>query len=100
MYEFDKVELTNNNLFAASTYNTELSDKWILKTGVAYNANTDQTDVNSISLDDKITTLHARLGLNNYTSKNITLKMGSELYMLDHNFNFRDTELVEEHNME
>ncbi|HBH49778.1 MAG TPA: TonB-dependent receptor [Bacteroidales bacterium] len=99
MYEFDKVELTNNNLFAASTYNTELSDKWILKTGVAYNANTDQTDVNSISLDDKITTLHARLGLNNYTSKNITLKMGSELYMLDHNFNFRDTELVEEHNM-
>lgn len=86
------VALTNNNLYYNTTYNAELNDKWLIKSGVAYNRNKDLTNVADFDLVDDLSTLYAKLGFINYTSNSVTLKFGSEATYADYEMDIHDSE--------
>jgi vitamin B12 transporter len=85
---YKTVGLTNNNLFVKTNYYTDISKKWLLKFGVAYNNNKDEKNLESDKLNEKLGSLHARLGLTNYINDKTTVKIGVETFYLDSHFNF------------
>lgn len=85
---YSLVGLRNDNQFIKSTYNTEINDKWLLKTGIAYNRNMDITKLDNDELKENLSSAHVKLSLVNYTSDNITLKTGTDANYLDYRFQF------------
>lgn len=85
---YNIVGLRNDNQFVKSTYNTELNDRWLLKTGVAYNRNMDKTKLDNDELKENLSSAHIKLSLINYTNENITLKTGTDANYLDYRFQF------------
>lgn len=85
---YDEVGMKTDNLFLKTGYNTELSKKWLLKIGIAYNKNKDFKELDADKLTEKLGTIHSRLGLVNYYNENITFKFGAELYSQDSRLNF------------
>lgn len=94
-YESSTIGLSNSNLFYKTSYSTEINKKWVFKSGIAYNNDDDITDINEDKLSKKLATIHSRIGFVNYLNDNITLKFGSELYHLHHNFSFNDNDIGE-----
>ncbi|MBN2214847.1 MAG: TonB-dependent receptor [Bacteroidales bacterium] len=76
----DKIGLGDENLFQTTTYNTKLGEKWILKTGLAFNISRENFDINTDRMSDKLNSCHAKASFNNYTSKNLTMKFGIESF--------------------
>ncbi len=90
LYDNALIGLQNNNLFYKTSYSTELNKKWMLKSGIAYNNDDDITEINEDKLSKKLTTIHSRIGLINYTNENLTLKFGGEFYNLNYTYSFKD----------
>lgn len=84
------VGLTNKNLFLKTVYNTEIKEKWLLKTGLAYNSNLDNTSIENASIDDKLNSLHARIGFQNIISDKINIRYGTELLRQELKFSYTD----------
>ncbi|MBN1119188.1 MAG: TonB-dependent receptor [Bacteroidales bacterium] len=91
--EYQRIGLENTNMYAKTNYNSELTDKWIMKTGVAFNRNIDKKEFNNDKLNENLQSAHFRLGFTNYYNKNITLKIGLEDYLLDYSFNYVTSDL-------
>lgn len=85
-----KVSLKNQNLFYNTTYNTELNDKWILKSGFAYNRNNDHTDISTNNIDEVLESAYSRVGLVNYFSNSISLKFGADISYVAYNMDLND----------
>ncbi len=85
---YNTVGLRNDNEFIKSTYNTELGDKWILKSGVAWNRNMDATILDSDKLKENLSSTHFKVSLENYTRDNLTLRMGTDANYLNYRFQF------------
>ncbi len=79
------IQLLNNNFYLNTTYNDMLNDKWMIKGGVAYNFDGENTDINSDYIKDKISAFQARLTLINYLNENISFKFGGEISGIGYN---------------
>ena len=76
----DKIGLADENLFQTTTFNSRLGEKWIIKTGLAFNISREAFDINSDKIIDKLHSCHAKVSLSNYAGKNLTLKFGVESF--------------------
>jgi len=85
---YDFVGLTNNNAFIKTTYNTELGEKWLLKTGIAYNRNMDNMKLDTDNLGKYMNTMHMKFSLVNHSSERLTLKTGADANYMNYSFNF------------
>lgn len=77
---FSNIGMRDINILIKSNYNTELGKNWTLKTGVAYNANLNNKDIDRDKLEENLGSVHARMVLKNHLAKNISWKTGAELY--------------------
>jgi hypothetical protein len=75
----DLIQLVNNNYYLNTTYNDMLNDKWMLKGGLAYNYNMENTDINNSYINDNISAFQAKLSLINYLTESISVKFGGEI---------------------
>lgn len=91
--EYEKIGLKNSNLFYKSNYNTELGEKWILKTGYAFNRNVDNIDIDQHKVNENLSSQHAKISLVNYSTNYITLKTGTELFIIDYHLKYTDYEM-------
>lgn len=80
----DKIAMRTTNILLKTSYTTELTNKWSLKTGLAYNSNLDNKEINEDDLVENLGSFHVRFGLKNFMSKKTTLKMGAEVYKEDY----------------
>jgi hypothetical protein len=78
----------NDNQFIKSTYNTEINDKWMLKTGVAYNRNMDITKLDQDELKENISSAHIKFALVNFTGEKMTFRTGMDANYLDYRMQF------------
>lgn len=76
----DRIGLGDENLFQTTTFNTKLTEKWIMKTGLAFNFTRENFDINNDKIRDKLHSYHAKMSFNQYTNKNLTLKFGVESF--------------------
>ena len=81
----DLIQLQNNNYYINTTYNDMLNDKWIIKGGVAYNYDRENTDINNSYINDNISAVQARISLMNILTESISVKFGSDI--LNQRFN-------------
>ncbi len=81
----DLIQLLNNNYYINTTYNDMLNDKWMIKGGLAYNYDRENTDFNDDYVKDNIRAIQARLSLVNYLNDNISFKFGGDI--LNQRFN-------------
>ncbi|MFW5761108.1 MAG: hypothetical protein ACOCXH_09030, partial [Cyclobacteriaceae bacterium] len=86
--EFSVIGMHNANVFAKTNYNVELSDKWLFKTGLAYNYDNDKKALDDDALDEALQSTHFRLSFINYASDRLTLKFGGESYYTDYRFEY------------
>ncbi len=91
----DRIGLQDKNLFQSTTFNTPLGDKWIIKSGLAVNLTQETYNINQTRLTDDLNSGHTRVSLNNYFSKNITLKFGVETFVLENQKKYSDFTLSE-----
>jgi vitamin B12 transporter len=75
----DPIALDNHTLYANTSYSGELGDKWLIRTGVAYNK--DLEDI--VYRGDPVLTRHsasvAKAVLTHLTTENIKIRMGADV---------------------
>jgi len=74
--QMENINLINNNIYLNTTYEDLLSQKWMLESGIAYNFDREDVDIDTTKLVTNKTTQLARIAFTNFTSKNVLLKMG------------------------
>jgi hypothetical protein len=75
----DLIQLVNSNYYLNTTYNDMLNDKWMVKGGVAYNYDSENTDINNSNINDNISAVQARISLMNFLAESISVKFGGEI---------------------
>ena len=93
----DKIGLNDENLFQTTTYNTKLGEKWIMKTGLAFNFSRENFDINNDKIRDKLHSYHAKMSFNHYADKNLTLKFGVESFNHQNQKSYYSGELSEDY---
>lgn len=83
----ERIAMGNKNFFQTTTFNSKIGDKWIIKSGLAINLSKETFDINTDKITDLLRSYHAKVSLNNYAGKNLTLKLGIESF---HNQNQKD----------
>lgn len=76
----DRIKLGNENFFQTTTFNSKLGEKWIIKSGLAISLSKETFDINADKVTDVLHSYHAKMSLNNYTGKYLTLKAGVESF--------------------
>jgi hypothetical protein len=84
------IKLTNKNLFLKTVYNTEIKENWLFKTGIAYNSNLDNTSVKNAVINDRLSSLHARLGFQNFLTKKLNIRYGTEVMRQELKFTYKE----------
>jgi hypothetical protein len=72
------IRMQNANYYINTTYIDLLSERWKLKTGLAYSYDNNKTGIDNNNLGESIHSFHHRLTLNRDYNKTITLKVGEE----------------------
>jgi hypothetical protein len=90
--EYNEIGLKNSNLFLKTGYNTELNNNWFLKSGYALNMNMDNKQLDTDHLKENLYSQHFKVGLKNFTSDNLTLHSGADLYFLQYKMKYFDNE--------
>jgi hypothetical protein len=85
---YDAVGMKENNLFFKTGYDTKLGKKWLVKVGVAYNANHDNKDLDNDKLKETHATTFSKLGFTNFLNSKTTLRFGADVLKLDSKFSF------------
>lgn len=76
--ENQKIKLKNDNAYFNAVYNDMLNDKWMLKTGLAYNRDLEYIHINNDEVKTFDNSLQFRLGFKNYINDKLNLSFGSE----------------------
>ncbi len=75
----DEIQITNHTLYASTSFTGELDEKWLIRSGIAYNKDLE----NIIYKGDPIQTTNyasdVKLVLTNLTSEKIKIRMGIDL---------------------
>ena len=75
----DKLQLTNHTLYANASYSGELNEKWLIRSGLAYNRDLEFMTYR----EDPINTIHsasqAKLVFTHLSSKKVKLRIGVDL---------------------
>ncbi len=79
----DRIGMRDENFFYKATYNTRFNEKWIVKTGIAYNYSKEKYDINYDKSSDILKSYHIKLGLVNYPSNKLTVKFGTEQFYMN-----------------
>lgn len=87
-YGINRLGLKNENEFIKSTYNTELDENTLLKTGIAYNRNVDKTAIDGAKLNENLSTAHLKVALVRYLNRKVTLKAGTDANYLKYQFDY------------
>lgn len=78
-FEQDKMEdidLINNNIYINTTYDDLLNQKWMLQSGIAYNFDREDIDIDADNLATRKSTKQIRAVFTNFTTNNMMLKIG------------------------
>lgn len=86
--DYSVVGLRNSNQIVKSNYNTSLVEKWLIKTGIAYNSNSDKISLDNDKLNEDLESTHFKFSMNYFPNKNITLKAGSDVNYTGYQFNY------------
>lgn len=89
----DRIGMEEENLFQSTTFNTKLGEKWLMKTGIAFNLTEENYAINQNRLKDILRTAHARISFNNFLNKNLTLKFGIENFLMENKKKYSDYNL-------
>ena len=74
------IDLKNNNLFLKNSHNQKLSDKTRIRTGIAFNYDRSQIDLENTSIDDRIVAGQLKAAFRTRISKTFKLDYGSDLF--------------------
>ncbi len=96
----DKIGLSDVNLFQTTTYNSKLDEKWIMKTGLAFNFCTETYDINNDQFKDMLRSFHSKLSFNHYADDNLTLKFGVESFHHQNQKRYHDSEHSADHSQD
>lgn len=95
--ETTPVELTNNNTFIQTVYNTELKNRWMLKAGIGFNTDFDNTQLVNGKVNNRLSSLHTKLGFQKRVSDNLNIRFGSELITDEVKFSYNNYVTNETH---
>ncbi|MGE5428355.1 MAG: TonB-dependent receptor [Methylococcaceae bacterium] len=73
-----KVNLVGNNLYFNNSYNSLLSKKWMLKSGVAFNFDQQDIDLNNDNIVTNQTMVQSKIGFSYFLNDAAELKFGSD----------------------
>lgn len=85
---YNIVGLKNNKLFIKTSYNSKIGNKLMVKTGVAFNKNDDQTQLDADDFKEHLQSLHTRAGLTHFTNNHLSLKAGAGLRVLNYDMGY------------
>ncbi len=92
-----QIKLSNNNTFAKTSYAAAPNEKWMLKTGVAFNIDNNHLMYRGTDISEQIQSMHTRAGLTHFLTKNITLKGGLEYFYLTRETDIYDEQSQQQH---
>lgn len=72
------VNLVGNTYYMNNTYNSMLGQKWMLKSGVAFNFDLQDMDLNNDNVTTNQTMVQGKVGLSYYHNKAAELKLGTD----------------------
>ena len=93
-----KINLFNDNGYLNTVYTDMLSPKLMLKLGIAYNYNIDDTDINENNVKTEESSFQTLLNFKYFFTDNISLKFGSEIYNSNYNQDYFEAQINEEFN--
>nr|WP_319509225.1 TonB-dependent receptor [uncultured Draconibacterium sp.] len=73
-----EVSLGNKNLYSNTTYNEMLNDDWMIQTGVAFNIDRENMDIDSDDISTSRNSSQLKLTISNYSVKDVTTTFGAE----------------------
>ena len=74
----DHIGLKNHNGFLKATFNDQLSDRWMIKSGMAFNLDNEQTGINDDLLQRKLIGSHLKLAFYGNLFPVFRLKLGGD----------------------
>ena len=75
----DQVAMVNHTIYANTSYTGELSEKWLIKTGVAYNRDIEEIIYKGDPVLTTLSASQAKLVLTHLTSDKVKFRIGAEL---------------------
>jgi hypothetical protein len=86
----DRITLKDKNLFQSTTLSTPVGEKWIVKTGLAFNLTEERYKYNENQLTDQLNSIHTRVSLNHFLTESLTLKFGVESFFTENKKRYDD----------
>ena len=74
----DELKMDNLNLYANSSYTDQLSEKWLIRTGVAYSRDSEQMEYEGLPITTLNTGVAVRLTFTHLSTENFKTRFGGE----------------------
>jgi outer membrane cobalamin receptor len=87
--KMEDINLINNNIYINTTYDDLLNQKWMLQSGIAYNFDRDDINMDADNLVTRKSTKQVRAAFTNFTASNMILKMGFDFSNYQYNQKIR-----------
>jgi hypothetical protein len=94
-----QIKLNNNNTFAKTSYAAAPSEKWMLKTGAAFNIDNDHLIYQDTDIREQMQSMHTRMGFTNFLTKKVTFKGGFEYYYLTNEAKISEEQGQQQYNL-
>ena len=72
------IDLNNNNLYLSNSYSAMLNEKWMFRSGVAWNSDRETIDLNDVRVATSQQMVHVKLGLIHFINEQTELKLGAD----------------------
>jgi hypothetical protein len=94
------INLMNDDFYLNATYNDMLSDKWMVKGGVAFNYDMENIDINNEGVNDDIRVFQSRFSFVNFMDDYLSIKFGSEILSSDYQQDYYDNHSVRSNSLD
>ena len=77
--KYQHIDMKNHNIFFNTTYSDMLNEKWMIKTGIGYNIDLENTGIDFDNLRTVNSSAQLKTSLTNFLSDKVKLKLGSDI---------------------
>ncbi len=82
----DPIKMNTLNLYANTSYSDQLAEKWLIRTGLAYSRDEENTDYNGIPMNTINTAASFKMALTHLTSDKLKTRFGTDINLGSYNF--------------
>jgi len=93
----NSIGLHDRNVFGKVSYATTLNEKWLFKTGAAWNMDNKGLDIDEDRLDEDLQSVHMRAGWVNYTTDHLTMKGGLDYFYTEYKMKYDDQSVSQDY---